>query len=31
MADNYIPQGSYKDVQVLSPTAVIDAMVLSGD
>ena len=30
MADNYIPQGSYKDVQVLSPTAVIDAMVLSA-
>jgi hypothetical protein len=30
MARNYTPQGSYKDIQVLSPTAVVDTMVLTA-
>lgn len=30
MAANYTPQGSYKDVQVLSPKSVIDCMVLTA-
>ena len=30
MAANYIPQGSYQDIQVLSPTSVIDVMVLTA-
>lgn len=30
MAANYAPQGSYRDIQVLSPTSVIDVMVLTA-
>lgn len=30
MASNYTPQGSHKDIQVISPTSVIDTMVLAA-
>ena len=30
MASSYSPQGSYKDIQVLSPTQVVDVMMLTA-